>query len=130
MKSHLVAIHQMLFKVDGRHYNDWMPVGLKLRQKLWWYFVPGTTIKVRWPRGTIVVDQGDPRWYDVGASRVETGSADPNDFYREELERLVGRQGWHWDWGLVGDDVSNDCLTIRICRNRAQWASYFGLKWR
>ena len=123
-----VILHKLI-KINGRHYNDYMPVGLKIWQKLWWRLVPGTVIKVRWPRGTIVIDDRDPRWYDVGANRVEIGSADPNDFYREELERLVGRQGFHWDWGFVGNDVADDCLTIKICRSRAKWAPYFLLKW-
>jgi hypothetical protein len=123
-------IVQKLFKINGRHYNDYMPVGLKIHQKLWWYLVPGTTIKVRWPRGEVKVGPSHREgWSGVGEYFEYVHSADPNDFYREELERLVGRQGIHWDWGLSGNDAADDCLTIKICRGKDKWAAYFLLKW-
>ena len=119
-----------LFRIKGQHYNDVMPCGLNIKDKLWWWLIPGTVIKVRWPKGKIVVDHNDPRWRDLGgAMYVEFESTDPNDFYRSELEQIVGRQKWDWDWGFVGNDVNDNCLTIKIRRAKAQYASYFQLKW-
>lgn len=86
-------------------------------------------MRVRWPRGIIVIDDTDPRWYDVGASRVEIGSADPNDHYRPYLEQNVGRQGWDWQWGLADRDATEDRLTIRIRRPLNHWCSIIALRW-
>ena len=117
-----------LFRFPSGRY---MPCGLNIWQKLWWRFVPGEVINVRWPTGNIVVDHNDPRWRDWGgAVWVDLGfSADPNDHYRHEIEKHCGRQGWNWNWGMANDDVAANRLTIKFRRKHAQWASYFALKW-
>ena len=42
------------------------PGNLHIIDSLWWRFVPGEFIKVRWPSGTIIAGPGpkDPRWFD------------------------------------------------------------------
>ncbi len=117
-----------LFRFPSGRY---MPCGLNIWQKLWWRFVPGEVINVRWPSGNIVVDHNDPRWLDWGgAVWIDLGfSADPNDHYRHEIEKHCGRQGWDWNWGMANDDMAANRLTIKFRRKHAQWASYFALKW-
>jgi hypothetical protein len=117
-----------LFRFPSGRY---MPCGLNIWQKLWWRFVPGEVINVRWPSGNIVVDHNDPRWLDWGgAVWIDLGfSADPNDHYRHEIEKHCGRQGWDWNWGMANDDMAANRLTIKFRRKYAQWASYFALKW-
>ncbi len=117
-----------LFRFPSGRY---MPCGLNIWQKLWWRFVPGEVINVRWPTGNIVVDHNDPRWRDWGgAVWVDLGfSADPNDHYRHEIEKHCGRQGWNWNWGMANNDVAANRLTIKFRQKHAQWASYFALKW-
>ena len=107
------------------------PCGLNIYQKIWWRFVPGEIIKVRWPSGNLVVDHNHPKWQDMGgAVWVDLGfSADPNDHYRPELEKLVGRQGWHWNWGMADNDVTENRLTIKVVSSRAKYASYLAMKW-
>lgn len=97
--------------------------------RLWWRFIPGVMIKVRWPAGTVVIDENHPNWYDVGARRVSIESADPNDHYRPELERCVGDQGWDWDWNLIDNDAGRNLLTIKFRRRHQDWATYFAVKW-
>ena len=117
-----------LFQLPSGQY---MPCGLNIWQKLWWHFVPGEVINVRWPSGNIVVDHNDPRWCDWGgAVWVDLGfSADPNDHYRHEIEKHCGRQGWNWQWGMADRDAADNRLTIKFRRKHAQWATYFALKW-
>jgi hypothetical protein len=119
-----------LFRFPSGRYT---PCGLNIYQKIWWRFVPGEIIKVKWPNGKITVDHNDPRcprWFDCGgAVSVEFESADPNDHYRPELEALVGKQGWDWNWGMADNDVSANRLTIKIRKKHAHIASYFMLKW-
>ena len=103
--------------------TQWMPCQLSLVEKLWWRFMPGVVINVRWPRGWVVLDD------DGQGGQTATESADPNDHYRPELTKLVGRQGWDWNWGMGSHDATEDRLTIKIRRRHAQWASYFALKW-
>jgi len=71
--------------------------------------MPGVTFKVKWPVGV--------------------HSADPNEHYRPELESLVGRQGWDWDWMLTDNDLSENRLTIKIRRGKERWAGWLSLKW-
>jgi len=119
-----------LVRIKGKHYNDYMPCGLNIRDKLWWWLMPGVVIKVKWPKGKIVVDHNDPRWVDLGgAVYVELDSADPNDFYRPWMEANVGKQKWDWDWGFVGNDVSNNCLTIKVRQTKAKYATMIALNW-
>lgn len=120
-----------LIKIKGRQYNHFMPCGLNIREKLWWLLVPGVMIKVRWPKGKINVDHNDPRWVDLGgAVWVELESADPNDHYRPWMEQNVGRQKWDWDWGFVGNDVSDNCLTIKVRRKHEKYVTIMSLMWR
>ncbi len=101
----------------------------KFFDNLWWRFVPGVKVKLRWPKGTIVVGYDDSRWYDCGATWVEIESADPNDFYRPWLEKHVGRQGWHWDWRMEDNDVADNCLTLKICKSKTKYATLAGIQW-
>lgn len=105
---HLFNIITMLIFLDNRYARHFYN-GTTFLNKLWWRWMPGVTIKVQWP--------SDKR------------SADPNDHYREELEKLVGWQGWDWNWGLMDNDVTNNTLTIKIRRGKTKHVSYFLLKW-
>jgi hypothetical protein len=111
--------------------GNYIPYGLNLWQKLWWRFMPGKVINVRWPTGNIVVDHNDPRWCDWGgAVWVDLGfSADPNDHYRPEMEKYCGRQGWNWNWGIADNDVAANRLTIKIRRKYANYAILLAIKW-
>ena len=120
-------IKSLLRFPSSRH----MPCGLNIWQRLWWRFVPGEVINVRWPTGNIVVDHNDPRWCDWGgAVWIDLGfSADPNDHYRPEMEKYCGRQGWDWNWGMANDDVAANRLTIKIRRKYANYATLLAMKW-
>ena len=84
--------------------------------------MPGVVVKVRWPRGWVVLhDSGD-------GSCVSTESADPNDHYRPWLEANVGRQGWDWNWRL-DDDIMEDQLTIKFRRRHEKYATIAVLRW-
>ena len=117
-----------LFQLPSGQY---LPSGLNIWQQLWWRFMPGVVIKLKWPRGNIVVDHNDPRWCDLGgAVWVDLGfSADPNDHYRWYLEKYVGKQGWDWNWGLADRDTIDDRLTVKIRRKYADHATIMALQW-
>lgn len=87
--------------------------------KIWWKFVPGTEIKVCWPVGSYEKKFSHPLALNY--------SADPNDHYRPELERLVGVQGIDWNWKL--DENNSNKLKIKFRIGKEKWASYFSLKW-
>ena len=72
----------------------------------WWRWGPGVAIKVKWPPG-----------------------GDPNHHYRPEIEEYVGRQGWDWDWGLKGNDINCNRLTIKFRKGKESHAMYFAMKW-
>jgi hypothetical protein len=99
--------------IDNEYKNIWY--------QLWWRYMPGVTVVVKWPRG----------WTEPipapGGGFIQMDTADPNDHYRPELERLVGRQGLHWDWQI--DNIANDTLKIKIIKSKAHLASYFAMKW-
>lgn len=111
------------------------PIGksaIGLISRLWWRFIPGVTIKVRWPSGDITAGPGpsDPLWYDLGgAAYVKFYSADPNDHYRPWMESNVGKQGWDWDWSLLDDDLNQNRLTIKFRRGREQFAILAAIRW-
>lgn len=110
----------------------WMPYGLNIKDTLWWRFMPGKTITVKWPKGMIVAGPGpeDPLWYDLGgAAYITFESADPNDHYRPWLEKNVGRQGWDWQWGLRDNNAAENRLTIKICKSKAKYATLAVLLW-
>jgi len=118
-----------LFRLPSGRY---LPCGLNIVQKLWWRFMPGVIINVKWPKGMIIAGPGpeDPRWFDYGgAAYIKFESADPNDHYRPELTKLVGRQGIHWNWGLTGNDAAENRLTIKIIKSKEQAALLLALKW-
>lgn len=124
MKS---EINNIIRFPSGRY----LPCGLNIYQKIWWKFVPGKVIKVKWPRGNLVIDHNHPKWQDMGgAVWVDLGfSADPNDHYRPWLEKNVGKQGWDWNWGFADSDATDDTLTIKIRRGREKYATLLGLMW-
>ena len=90
----------------------------------WWRWMPGVTISVAWPNGPIIKE-----YMDQYRTDEQLLSADPNDHYRPELTSLVGKQGVHWNWGLRDNNVAENRLTIKICKSKSQYASYFALKW-
>jgi hypothetical protein len=102
--------------------NYWIPCGLNLKDQLWWRFMPGVVVNVKWPVGSVRVPNGD----NVG---MLTESADPNDHYRPWLEQHVGRQGWDWNWGMGGMDTTENRLTIKIRQKYAQHATIAALRW-
>ena len=112
--------------------NHWLPCGLNIKEKLWWRFMPGVVINVKWPSGMIVAGPGpeDPRWHDWGgAAYITFESADPNDHYRPWMEQHVGRQGWDWNWGMADRDASDNRLTIKIRRKYQNYAIIAKLQW-
>ena len=119
-------IKGLFFLPSGRY----MPMGLNILQKLWWRFVPGVVVNVKWPSGKIVVNDKDPRWVDLGgAVWVEFESADPNDHYRPWMEQHVGRQGRDWNWGMANMDATENRLTIKIRQKYAKYAMIAAIQW-
>lgn len=106
---------------------------------LWWRWMPGTEVTVKWPVGEIVVDHNDPRWIDIGgAVTVSLGtSADPNDHYRMWLEQHVGRQGWDWNWKIgpaaatndAGTVIGFDTLVIKFRKAKEKYATIAAMRW-
>ena len=56
---------------------------MNIPERIWWKFMPGTTITVKWPRTEWIV------LHDDGS----TLTCDPNHHYRPWLEKNVGKQG-------------------------------------
>lgn len=103
---------------------------LRFVEKLWWRWMPGVTIKVKWPVGNVIVLPTDDGWdWTLGTTPQEIFSADPNDHYRPWMEANVGQQGWDWNWRLTDNDVAENILTIKFRRGREQWASVAALRW-
>lgn len=117
-----------LFRIPSERY---LPCGLNFWQKLWWRFMPGVVINVKWPVGDIIVDHHHPLWQDMGgAVWVKLGhSADPNDHYRTRMEKHIGKQGWDWQWGLADDDAARNRLTIKIRQKHAKYAILLQIEW-
>ena len=108
----------------------YLPCGLNIKERLWWRFMPGVVINVKWPAGNITVDESDPRWVDLGgAVWVSIDSADPNDHYRPWMEQHVGRQGWDWNWGMADRDATDNRLTIKIRQKHAKYATIAAIRW-
>ena len=95
--------------IDNEYKNIWY--------QLWWRYMPGVTVTVRWPRG----------WTKPDHMGVQFDSADPNDHYRPYMEQHIGRQGWDWDWQI--DDIANDTLAIKIRRRHAKYATIIAMMW-
>ena len=112
------------------NYPHCIPSGLKFIDKLWWRFMPGTIITVAWPKGQVKVGPSHRLgWAGIGEYFEYVESADPNDHYRPELTKLVGKQGIHWNWGLTGNNITENRLTIKIIKSKAKYASYLATKW-
>lgn len=110
--------------------DQYIPCGLNFREKIWWRCVLGVVINVKWPIGKITVDENHPLWdWTIGPSRYIVESADPNDHYRPELERLVGKQGKHWQWGIANKDATESRITIKIVQEKAEYATLLALRW-
>jgi hypothetical protein len=103
--------------------KHWYPCGMNIKDKLWWRFMPGVVINVRWPNGWVVLKQM------ADGSATSTNSADPNDHYRPWLEQHVGRQGWDWNWGMADRDATENRLTIKIRQKYAEYATIAALRW-
>lgn len=110
-------------------YNFHTKVLLPFLNTLWWWLMPGVTFKVRWPSGEPIGPHSpNYDWTRINSNyMVET--ADPNFWYRPELEELVGKQGWDWDWCLKDDDISTNRLTIKFRFDKKHFATIFKLKW-
>jgi len=92
--------------------------------------MPGVVINVKWPKGPVKVGPSHRLgWNGIGDYFEYVDSADPNDHYRPELTKLVGRQGWDWNWGMGDMDATENRLTIKIRQKHAKYASYFAIKW-
>jgi len=112
-------------------HGAWIPCGLNLYEKLWWRFMPGIIINVKWPRGQIVVGPNSRNWDGVTNPCVRqlVESADPNDHYRPQLEQLIGKQGRDWNWGMANNNVSDNRLTIKIKKSKAEYATILAVLW-
>jgi len=122
MKLEIKKLYFWRSRLTGQ--SMWMPAGLNIFQKLWWQFMPGEVVNVRWPIGWVSLDNDSQDDQPFTAR-----SADPNDHYRPWMEANVGRQGWDWDWGMVNNDARADRLTIKIRRKHAACATIMALKW-
>jgi len=110
--------------------NHWLPCGLNIKEKLWWYLMPGVVINVAWPKGEIKVGPSHrDGWSGLGPEYEYVESADPNDHYRPWMEEHVGRQGWDWNWGLADQDATDNRLTIKIRRKYQNYALIAKLQW-
>lgn len=116
-----------LFRLPSGRY---LPCGLNIWQKLWWWFVPGVIINVRWPSGECVITEDNPLWdWTIGPSRYIIESSDPNAHYRPVMEKLIGKQGVHWQWGMAGWDAVDNRLTIKIIKSKAKYATMLAMRW-
>jgi len=109
-----------LFYITADHC---VPCGLNIIEKLWWRFMPGVVINVKWPKGWVVLNELPD------GSRVSTDSADPNHHYRPWMEKHIGQQGWDWNWGMANNDVAENRLTIKIRQKHAQYATIAAIRW-
>jgi hypothetical protein len=107
-----------LFRMPSGRY---LPCGLNIIRQLWWRFIPGVVINVKWPRA-ILHDDND-------GGQTSVMSADPNDHYRPWMEKNVGKQGWDWDWGMADRDATENRLTIKIRRKYQDYAIIAKLQW-
>jgi hypothetical protein len=122
MKLEIKKLYFWRSRVTGQ--SMWMPAGLNIVEQLWWRFMPGVVVTVRWPIGWVSLEN------DSQSDQTFTArSADPNDHYRPWMEANVGRQGWDWDWGMANNDARNDTLTIKIRQKHAAHATIIALKW-
>ena len=105
-------------------------VDMPLLEALWWRFMPGVTVVVKWPRGHVRVGPAHPQgWSGYGEYYDTVWSADPNDHYRAWLENNVGRQGWDWNWRMLDNDVANNCIHIKVRQKFAMYATIMAINW-
>jgi hypothetical protein len=103
---------------------------LPIVDALWWKFTKGPEIVVKWPVGDVLITEDDPRWdWTAGPSKYLVGSADPNDHYRPDLEKNIGRQGIDWNWKMGDWDVTNNTITIKFSKKHEAAAMMYKLKW-
>lgn len=94
---------------------------LNIWDNIWWKFVPGVIITVKWPIDQQVqFEMGD-------GSTVTSTNSDPNDHYRPNLENMCGKQGRDWDWRI--GSIMDNTLEIKLRKKHAGAASYFALLW-
>lgn len=100
---------------------DWFirGVGTNTASKLFWKYVPGVEVKLRWPRGYI----------ETTTDNNQTYSADPNMHYGPWLTEHVGRQYLSWDWTVTSNDLTDNTLTLKIRRGQSKYASMAIMKW-
>lgn len=121
-----VEIKKIFWVIPGCH----VPCSLSIIEQLWWRFMPGVVINVRWPSGDITITEDHPQWdWTIGPSKYIVYSADPNEHYRPWLEENVGKQGWDWNWGMAARDALDDRLTIKIRRRHKKYATMLALRW-
>ena len=94
--------------------------------RLWWKYMPGVYIHMPWPVGPVNVKNP------CGEIYLDPGpfSADPNDHWRDWLEREVGKQGSAWDWavGSIGvGSVDKDTVLIKFRFDKGNAATAFKL---
>jgi hypothetical protein len=105
-------------------------VRLKMWEKLWWRFMPGEVVKLKWPRGMVEVGVNS-RAFDGTVNEIPQTrwSADPTDHYRPWLEANIGRKGWDWDWRMTDNDAAENRLTLKIRRKHSHHVTLIALKW-
>ena len=120
-------------EINGLYFwrqNHWLPCGLNIRDKLWWRFMPGVVINVKWPKGQVKVGPGHRDGYSgYGPEYEYVDSADPNDHYRPWMEQYVGKQGRDWNWGMANMDATENRLTIKIRQKYAKYATIAAIQW-
>lgn len=90
---------------------------------IFWHLFPTTEFRAKWPVGEVAVTP------EIGATQQLIMSADPNDHYRPWMEANIGKQGWDWDWKITGNDVADNCLTIRVRQDKAKYAIIAAMQW-
>jgi len=78
-------------------------------------FVPGKTIKIKWP------ENDHDTLYPV--------LANPNDCYRSWLEKHVGIQCIDWDWCLRDNDFENNTISLKLRIGKTKHIDFILLKW-
>jgi len=116
--------------VLGKPWKD-LPFAVKLEMQctprnlwhdIWWRYMPGEEVVVKWPNGPVIKE-----FIDQYKTDDQLLSADPNDHYRPYLEQHVGQQAWDWDWRI--DNVATDTLRIKIRRKHKNYAIMLSLMW-
>jgi hypothetical protein len=120
-------------EINGLYFwrqNYWLPCGLNIKDKLWWRFVPGVVINVKWPKGQVKVGPSHRDGYSGYGPEFEyVDSADPNDHYRPWMEQHIGKQGRDWNWGMANMDATENRLTIKIRQKYVKYATIAAIQW-